>query len=461
MKESSKENLNIVLVQDAVEQTRQPKADVFEFFEGAIKKVCGAKRAFNIKNVSGNSAKRALNSLEAGNVDLLVFASNAMIRRDGEIFICFEQNSERIKKFVYRGGSIIIFHQGFSGHESDVKSLEFVGAKNYVGRNKIKEIKGGLNSFSNCHVFNLDHILLSYPNLIDVNSLSENENGLTPLGVPQGYFTIEPFSKNGLLEPAAQLVDGYYTLASFEATGRVVFSAYPADWAKDKNLVENIISYGLFGKPEAVLMRSSRVHENLDDYWEMMRIRLNNSFNLGELNKSLEKGSADNFDYLSSSDSYMLKHARVALLDSSLTPRQAEKSFVIQEILQSGGCVVSADLLDEKYGKLDGVEYFSGFIGAGRNPSFSKNLHEIISSMTSSGWFKNALIHDLRDVILGINLIRGACDFFKDSQSARDHVTRRVESWFDNSDATLDPGTALTAAWVSAAVNPETGISPT
>ena len=453
MEENSKEKLRIVLVQDAIEQTRQPLADILVFFKQAIQRICGENRSFYLENVSGSSAERALNSLDAGSVDLIIFASNAMIRQDGEIFQCFEQNALRIRDYVYDGGGMLIFHQGFSGSESGVEALKFTGAKRYLGRDRLRDFAQPSGSFRDKQVFDSEHVLLNYPHKINLDDLREDERGLTRLGVPFGYFTVEPFTKNDILSPAAQLVDGHYTLATFEARGRVVFSAYPADWAKHGELMENLISYGLFGKPDAVLIRENSGSESKDDYWEMMRIRLENSFNLGTINtRALPNGTLTSSE-LSDSDRYVLANTEIALLDSPITPSEAKNSQIVQRILRKGGAVIAADLLSDSCGEIAGSEYFTGFIGIGKNPTISKNLEDLTSAITGTGWFKEALIHDLRDAILGINLIADSNDYFSSKKVAKTNVQDRVKSWFESSVAALDPGTALTAAWLYAVTN--------
>lgn len=98
-----KELFNVVLFQDSVEQTRQPRADISELYKEVLNEVTFEKIKYKLRIVSGSQAVQVLRGLTPENTDLLLFSSNAMIRRDGEIFNCFEECGEQIQSFLRNG----------------------------------------------------------------------------------------------------------------------------------------------------------------------------------------------------------------------------------------------------------------------------------------------------------------------------------------------------------------------
>lgn len=442
-----KELFNVVLFQDSVEQTRQPRADISELYKEVLNEVTFEKIKYKLRIVSGSQAVQVLRGLTPENTDLLLFSSNAMIRRDGEIFNCFEECGEQIQSFLRNGGSLVIFHQGFAGVESDVKALKPMGIERFSARDANSKLTPTES------IFHIDHPILTYPYRIEPELYCEDSSGLTRMGVPFGYFTIEP-SEGTLtgLVPIIELRKGQFSFASFEDKGRAVFCAYPADWASDRPLLVNIFSFAIFGMPKTVFVREGKDLGKVptSDYWQMMRIRLSRTTNMVELSIDdficgTDSGSAN-------SSAFVLKNAKTILVEGDHLLSDVSQSSYGKAFLARGGVILSAGFKSID-GEIHGVEKIQLTLGAQNGKNIDKDIKEVVGLLSSSGWFGKALIHDLRDVLLALHSSLDDNDFCEICALVRNDILTRTNEWFNTSIPTMDPGTALTAAWVNSMVN--------
>ena len=83
---SLNEHESILVIYDALEMLRQPHADNHSFMESIISNLFLESQAYSLEFAHGNYAEEILNTLNEAKYDLIIFASNAIIRRDSNIY---------------------------------------------------------------------------------------------------------------------------------------------------------------------------------------------------------------------------------------------------------------------------------------------------------------------------------------------------------------------------------------
>ena len=129
---SLNEHKSILVIYDALEMLRQPHADNHSFMESIISNLFLESQAYSLEFAHGNYAEEILNTLNEAKYDLIIFASNAIIRRDSNIYRILDKNKNSLENFIESGKSLVVFHQGFAGVNSEVDFLEFAGAKQWA-----------------------------------------------------------------------------------------------------------------------------------------------------------------------------------------------------------------------------------------------------------------------------------------------------------------------------------------
>ena len=280
---------NILVISDPLEVFRQPHADIENYISSIFSKLFDSESLYSSEFLHGNLAESVINNIDTTKYDLIIFASNAIIRRQSSIYTALVKNKDKLEKFILAGKSIVLFHQGFSGQKSEVDFLDFMSAKNWVAAN-LKDNRSV--------DFDVDeqHPILQFPNLITKQDFLNNTLQ-SPFYLC--YYGVEV--SNELLDSRVSRVvnvnnpNNCVALMTYENKGRVILSPYPADWMKDEALLENIFYYALNG----VVDRVAILEENSEDYYNMLITRLGSHSNVI---KFYDRDNVDNdftFNYLS------------------------------------------------------------------------------------------------------------------------------------------------------------------
>ncbi len=425
---------NILVISDSLEVFRQPHADIENYISGIFVKLFENESHYTCEFLHGNEAENVINNLDSINYDLIVFASNAIIRRESSIYLALVNNKDKLEKFVSSGNNVVFFHQGFSGTSSEVEFLNFVSAKNWV----VADIKDDVDiNF----VVDEKHPILQFPNLINKDDFI-NKTAASPFYLC--YYGVE-VSGEILDSSVSKVVEinepkNCIALMTYENVGRVIISPYPADWIKDEELLENIFYYALYGVVDKIAI----FEDNAEDYYNMLITRMSANGNVIRFNDS-------DYDTKNFMFNYLAKNVDLFIFpNEELKAKYLKYNIMIEALERGADILVASNVLVSG----DTFENFNYLIGKNNYQNNEITFNTIFSNMNRTNWFRTALIHDIRDVLMAAYDISYEGDkhnlkkFNKIVSTIKDELHERANTWLERNDITKDPITAVVSLWL-------------
>ena len=432
---SLNEHKSILVIYDALEMFRQPHADNHSFMEGIISNLFTESQAYSCEFAHGNHAEEILNKLNETKHDLIVLASNAIIRRDSNIYKILNKNKDSIEKFISSGRSLVVFHQGFAGVNSDVDFLEFAGAKKWV----YADMEHKNVDFE----VNLEHPIMQFPNRIDkesfIDNISRSQFYLCYYGIElSSEIADSRISKVVWLKSPSPCV----ALMTYENNGRLVLCPYPADWIKDEALTSNIFYYAIYGVPKIVSINKHDLPN--EEYYNMLSTRISG---IETITKFYDIDNIEN----DSRFNYLAQHAKLFIFPSKDLKEKYLERDIMKRAVKDGAKLVVADSykMDDTY-----VENLNILIGRTNYNENNIVFNTILSNLKLTNWFKNALLHDIHDLLLSVydasfNNNSDDLEIFDDKISKfKDQIHERSGSWLKNNSIEQDPITAIMAVFL-------------
>lgn len=428
---------SILVVYDYLETLRQPHADIHKYFEKILKDFFDEVDLFyQCDYTYGNKAVEILNNIDDLRYDLIIFSSNAIIRREGDIFKILSKNKKRIENYIKSGNSIIFFHQGFSGESAEVDFLEFTG---------IKKFEYAKHSNSNEDIiFNVNSNIFKTPNIINKEHIC---NMLKLSEFPLSYFEIVLDENYSDFNSTNSLgVRDNSIILNYENNGRLVVSLYPVDWIRDDKLFQNILYYVLFGVPELVAVYNE---EDLDNsYYNMLCNRIGSN---QKIIKYINKDNEDDIKFFGETVRSFI-FSEESLLNK------------YKEILLNNKLSKKIKFINIDFNKKDCKKISIEFAGT-KNYSNIDTIKSIIKNLEQSNWIKKALIHDIHDLIINLYIIFKSDESYKFIykyliDSLGNQIANRANSWIEKNDILADPLTAINAFWILCAIGREEYIKP-
>ena len=432
---SLNEHKNILVIYDSLEMFRQPHADNHTFMERIISNLFLESQSYSLEFAYGNYAEEVLNNLNESKYDLIIFSSNAIIRRDSNIYRTLDKNKDCFKEFIGCGKNLVVFHQGFAGVDSEVDFLEFAGANQWIST----DTEGGNIDFS----VNLEHPIMQFPNRINKDNFIDKIN--------KTHFHL---CYNGI-ELASDLPDSRISkvvwlesptkctaLMTYENKGRLVLCPYPADWIKDDALTSNILYYAIYGLPKIVsITKNGQANE---EYYNMLCTRISG------IETVTKYYDCDDIEY-DPRFNYLAQHAKLFIFPSDDLKNKYLDINIMKKAIENGSKLVVANpcRIDDIY-----VENLNILVGQTNYNQNNIVFNSILSDLKISNWFKNALLHDIHDVIVSVN----DSSFNNSSYSSgslndiissfKQQIYERAQLWVANNSIKQDPVTGIMAAWL-------------
>lgn len=453
------EKTRILVIQDEVENIRQPHADIINFFRSTLDRIFRDEQSYECTFASGQHAIDELSTLTPYSYRLVVFASNAIIRKSTPLYQYLEKHPDQIQNYIIKGGSAVFFHQGFAGTESDINFLSFSGAQRWTAP------PGGVpRLLENASVTSdAQHSLLHYPHEVSAASLVEHSK---KTGFPVSYFLMN--IANPTNDETRTLIDvtGAHSgslLACYENRGRLVVCPSPIDWMRFKELIENTFSWALFGTPRIIFLRSAGVSvgaQNLNSAYSMLQKDLSRRGSVAEIEISDERRNHN--------DAFLIKHASLFIVESDSELKDALSDGTIAQAISRGALLTHVER-DQFYA----IEHLNMLVGSRSRANFEREARLNLSHIVNSEWASSALLHDIRDLLLAAALNHqdaGSSDpfhiiatFLSDSSFASEHnnsfaaqIAARASAWLDqHKDIQTDPGTAIVALWLFSICDPK------
>lgn len=432
---SLNEHKSILVIYDALEMLRQPHADNHSFMESIISNLFLESQAYSLEFAHGNYAEEILNTLNEAKYDLIIFASNAIIRRDSNIYRILDKNKNSLENFIESGKSLVVFHQGFAGVNSEVDFLEFAGAKQWV----CADTQSANVDFS----VNLEHPIMQFPNRISKQNFIDNINKsqfyLCYNGIELPSDAADSrISKAVWLESPTQCV----ALMTYENIGRLVLCPYPADWIKDGALASNILYYAIYGLPKIVSINNNR--QVNEEYYNMLCTRISGIETVTKYYDSDEIENNPRFNYL-------VKHAKLFIFPSNDLKEKYLETNIMKRAIENGSKLVVANSY-----RIDDINVENLNILIGRTNYNQNNIvfNSILSDLKISNWFGNALLHDIHDVLLSVydssfdNSIFSSRIFQDKILNFKHLIYERAQLWIGNNSIEQDPITGIMAVWL-------------
>lgn len=434
--------VHILVVEDSVEAMRQPHADRRQFFQQVAEDTVKGELEAQVEFVSGRRAQQVLSVLDETAYAMVIFASNAIIRRDGPIFRCLEKHKHQLRQFVESGRSVVIFHQGFAGNESSADFLAFAGGAHWEAR----PAEQALNSFEKV-TLDESHPLLNFPGKIGASHFVESETGLLESGFPLCYFGVIPSEGHaGSLQPVIKLEGlGLCALGVYDTlNGSVIFCPYPADWALDYALVGNIFSFCLFGPPKTLAASFQGSVSPRTGYLRVLKSRLGISDAVNEV--------VFRPDGVRGTEGYALKHSKLIFFDDRESFDKGLRDSEIMRLVDSGAVLATAQRFKQPE-SVDGLVYggpelISLLVGPTSDQRVREDALSELAQLSRNDFFLNGLIHDVRDAYLALLDAQVLGRDRSLSFAVQTDIETRCNSWLQNGQPSTDPGTAAICLWL-------------